>query len=77
MESPVHALSELVRQLGLPDDEAGMEAFISTHRPLARDVALDAAPFWSTTQAAFLREQLADDADWAEIVDMLDARLRD
>ena len=76
MESPVHALSDLFRQLGLPDDAASIEQFIATHRPLAPHVPLAEACCWSAAQAEFLREQLSADADWAEIVDSLDARLR-
>jgi Protein of unknown function (DUF2789) len=76
MENPVHALSDLFRQLGLPDDAPAIERFIASHRPLAPRVALADAPFWNASQSGFLCEQIAADADWAEIVDMLDARLR-
>lgn len=76
MESPVHALSDLFRQLGLPDDAASIEQFIASHRPLAPHVTLADACCWSASQAQFLREQISADADWAEIVDSLDARLR-
>jgi len=34
------------------------------------------APFWTPAQAAFLREKLNEDADWAELVDQLSAALR-
>ena len=76
MESPVHALGDLFRQLGLPDDAVSIEHFIATHRPLAPHVPLAEACCWSASQAQFLREQIADDADWAEVVDSLNARLR-
>lgn len=76
MEPTVHALSDLFRQLGLPDDSAGIEAFISAHRPLPDTIALADAPFWTAAQAGFLSEEVGNDADWAEIIDMLDARLR-
>ena len=39
-------------------------------------VALADAPCWTPAQAAFLREEILEDADWAEVVDQLDARLR-
>jgi hypothetical protein len=39
-------------------------------------MSLADAPFWRPQQAQFLREEVADDADWAEIVDTLDASLR-
>ena len=57
-------------------DAAAIDAFIRSHAPLAEDVRLAEAPFWNSAQAAFLREELAEDADWAELVDQLDAALR-
>ncbi len=76
MEQPVHALKDLFAQLGLPDDADSIESFIRTHSPLAESVKLADAPFWSSAQAGFLREELAEDADWAELVDQLSAALR-
>jgi hypothetical protein len=35
------------------------------------------APFWSPVQSQFLREGIANNADWAQMVDTLDVRLRD
>lgn len=76
MELSNHTLKELFSQLGLPDSYAEIEQFIATHRPLANEVALADAPFWSPPQARFLGEELAEDADWAELVDQLNLRLR-
>ena len=39
-------------------------------------VRLPDASFWSPAQAAFLRDALAADSDWAEVVDALSAALR-
>lgn len=75
MESSIHQLGDLFRQLGLPDDPASIEAFIAAHRPLPAGVALADASFWTPSQAQFLREELSDDADWAEVVDSLGALL--
>jgi hypothetical protein len=75
MESPIHRLGDLFRQLGLPDDQVSIEDFIATHRPLPDGVALADAPFWTPSQAQFLREEIADDADWAELVDSLGSLL--
>jgi hypothetical protein len=75
MESPVHRLGDLFRQLGLPDDPSAIEDFIATHGPLPAGVALPDAPFWNASQAQFLREEVSDDADWAELIDSLGARL--
>ncbi|MDD3608660.1 MAG: DUF2789 domain-containing protein [Halothiobacillaceae bacterium] len=76
MNSNFHPLSELFAQLGLPDNEEAIERFIETHRPLPHNMLLSDAPFWRPAQAAFLREAVADDGDWAEIADQFDARLR-
>ena len=37
---------------------------------------LEDAFFWSESQAQFLRDDILDDADWAEVVDQLDVLLR-
>jgi hypothetical protein len=71
MENPIHRLSDLFLQLGLADDPAAMEAFIACHRPLPVGISLADAPFWNPSQAQFLREQISEDADWAELVDTL------
>jgi len=76
MEAHVHQMSELFRQLGLPDDGPAIEQFIATHRPLDGATRLADASFWNAGQGQFLREEIADDADWAELVDTLDSRLR-
>ena len=71
METSSHHFSELFAQLGLAHDPAGIAAFIATHTPLTEGVHLPDAPFWSPTQAAFLRESLAQDSDWTGVVDQL------
>jgi hypothetical protein len=35
------------------------------------------APFWSPVQSQFLREGIANNADWAQVVGTLDVSLRD
>ncbi len=76
MESHLHTLANLFAQLGLPNDKASIEAFIAAHAPLPHDMQLADAPFWTPVQAAFLKADLADDADWSAVVDGLDALLR-
>ena len=71
MESTFHPLTDLFRQLGLADDTAAIAQFIEAHRPLPAGVALCDAPFWSPSQAQFLRQAIRCDADWAEPVDSL------
>ena len=76
MERPVHSLSALFAQLGQPDDEKSIMDFIESHRPLDDEVLLHEASFWTPAQASFLCEAIRDDADWAEVVDELNAGLR-
>jgi hypothetical protein len=76
MEQSQHSLSELFRQLGLPADKPAIEKFIVEHKPLEPDVKLSAAPFWSASQSDFLKKALQEDADWAPMVDQLNAELR-
>lgn len=76
MEQPIHDLSELFKQLGLPDDSESIEDFIATHRPIPDNTRLADASFWNESQRRFLSEELEEDADWAETVDTLNNRLR-
>ncbi len=64
-------LSTLFEQLGLDNDAASIDAFIRTHVPLDTAGPIWAEAFWSASQAAFLKEALEEDADWAESVDLL------
>lgn len=75
MESSTHTLNNLFAQLGLPSEDAAIQSFIQTHNHLAGNLTLSEAPFWTPTQAAFLREEILKDADWAEVIDQLNARL--
>ena len=76
MERPVHNMSNLFAQLGHPNDAEAIALFIEKHRPLADAVQLHEATFWTPSQASFLREAITEDADWAEVADMLNAELR-
>lgn len=76
MDQPIHRFSDLFAQLGLPADEQAIRQFIASHGPLRADVLLADAPFWTASQAAFLKEEKLEDADWAELVDQLDLALR-
>jgi hypothetical protein len=77
MDTSLHRFTDLFAQLGLASDEASIRGFIATHAPLAPGLALAEAPFWSASQAAFLREEIGRDADWAEVVDRLSLALRE
>lgn len=75
MEAPSHTLSNLFAQLGLSGEAQAIAAFIQNHRPLPSALALPDAPFWTLAQAAFLREEMLNDADWAEVIDQLNTEL--
>lgn len=76
MDQPIHRFSELFAQLGLPANAQAIAQFIATHSPLAADIDLPDATFWTPAQAAFLKEEKLEDADWAELVDQLSLALR-
>lgn len=65
MEPSTHTVADLFAQLGLPAAPAEIDAFISAHRPGSLGCALHESPAWTPTQAAFLREAIEADADWA------------
>lgn len=76
MHTPAYSLNTLFAQLGLDDSDAAIDMFIRTHRPIRPTVALPDAPCWNDAQRELLREAVADDSDWAEVVDQLDSLLR-
>ena len=69
------SMSSLFAQLGEPSDAAGMARFIECHSQLPGTTLLHEAPFWTASQASFLREAIVLDAAWAPIVDALNAKL--
>lgn len=75
MERNTHNMANLFAQLGQVSDEQSIAAFIETHRPLPGSMLLHEAAFWSPPQASFLREAIADDADWSEAADTLNVEL--
>jgi hypothetical protein len=76
MELSNHPFHSLFEQLGLANDNDAIRTFIETHSPLPEQVQLADAPFWTPGQAQFLRDEILEDADWAEVVDRLNAALR-
>ncbi|WP_372881413.1 DUF2789 domain-containing protein [Psychromonas sp.] len=76
MEMQNHPLSSLFDQLGLDSTDSEIERFIKKNAPLRAGVKLHEADFWNTAQSNFLKQAKEEDADWAEIVDQLDAMLR-
>ncbi len=75
MEIQFHTMTLLFEQLGLNDDDQSIDDFIKSHE-VREGERLYKAPFWSESQALFLKENIEEDADWCEIIDQLDARLR-
>ena len=76
MESTIPTMADLFRQLGLPGDDDSIDYFVKRHRPLVANTALSDAAFWTEAQSRFLSEEVALDADSAEVVDRLDVMLR-
>lgn len=76
MEAALHSMTHLFSQLGLPSQPEDIQAFLASHSPLPPQLSLPEAPFWTPSQADFLRDQVQDDADWVGIIDQLDSGLR-
>ena len=76
MDLSAHTLATLFEQLGLPSSESAINEFIDQHSPLDPQLALQEASFWNPGQRSFLIEALAEDSDWTEMVEHLDAFLR-
>ena len=75
MDTTPHSMDTLFAQLGLPNDLPSIERFIATCGRLDNGLPLHEARFWTPAQAAFLRDAVTQDADWAETVDALNTRL--
>lgn len=75
MDTSSHTIETLFAQLGLSNSEEAIEAFVRNNH-LPPQIPLENAAFWSAGQAQLIHEAIEEDADWAEVVDQLDARLR-
>ena len=75
MDTSSHTMQTLFMQLGLPNNNKAIEVFFHNNH-LPANIPLAQAAFWSAGQAQFLQESIAEDSDWAEIVDQMDALLR-
>jgi hypothetical protein len=76
VEKPIHSITSLFDQLGLNSSEKEIDNFIAKSSPLPKGMELYKAKMWNASQADFLKQAKEEDADWAEIVDQLDAMLR-
>ena len=77
MNSHHRTMGDLFGQLGLPDDDASIRSFIQLHHPMDNRLRLADAPFWTDSQAAFIKEKLSEDGDWSQLIDTLSSQLRD
>ncbi len=69
-------LCELFAQLGLESTPEAVEQFIAEHCPIPANISLHEADFWTPSQSEFLCRAIAEDAEWAVVVERLDSRLR-
>lgn len=76
MEAAINRFHDLFAQLGLASDPDSIQAFLTSHTPLAPEIALQDAAFWTPSQATFLQDALQQDSDWAELADQLNRALR-
>lgn len=76
MDLSAHTLATLFEQLGLASSESAINEFIDQHSPLDPQLTLEEAAFWNPGQRSFLLEARAEDSDWTEMVEHLDAFLR-
>jgi hypothetical protein len=76
MNQSYHRFTQLFLQLGLPSDVDGIKHFLENHSPLDPSIRLENAPFWTQAQSTLLRDEILQDADWAEVIDQLNAALR-
>jgi Protein of unknown function (DUF2789) len=74
METMVHDLSNLFRQLGMDGDADNIDAFLTVNR-LHPGTRLSEADFWNSSQAKFLASAITDDSNWAIAADELATRL--
>jgi hypothetical protein len=71
-----YTLENLFAQLGLANTPDEINSFIQNHH-LSADIQIADAPFWNAGQLQFIQESLDEDAEWAEIVDELNALLHE
>lgn len=76
MEYTFHDFTNLFAQLGLANDPESIQQFLRAHSPIPAEIRLEDARFWTPAQAAFLKEDIANDGDWAVVADRLSAVMR-
>ncbi len=76
-DSNMYDLCDLFAQLGMDSSVEAIGKFIDAVAPIPDHVPLHEADCWDDAQATFLREAISEDAEWAVLVEKLDARLRE
>lgn len=77
MQPVMYEMADLFAQLGLPNAPHEIAQFIALHRGGSdNDARLPDAPYWTPSQAAFLREALRLDSNWSGVVDQLSSDLQ-
>ena len=75
MELLAPTMQSLFAQLGEANDAVAIAGFIERNGTLWGGTHMFEAGCWSASQAAFLHESIALDANWAPVVDELNALL--
>lgn len=71
-----YTMNDLFAQLGLPNSDSEIDAFIKANR-LPDDISLKDAPFLDEQQKMFICEEWKLDAVWSLVIDELNARLHE
>lgn len=75
MYTEEHNIKSLFEQLGLGSSDAQIKQFLHNHKLSGTDT-IENASFWNASQATFIHDAKQQDAEWALVVDELDAMLR-
>ena len=75
MDTTSNDLSHLFKQLGLPNNQENINDFVSKNKLDKHTLMID-ADCWNSSQKAFLKEALSEDAQWTEVIDQLDVMMR-
>ena len=76
LDNADHTMNDLFAQLGLPNSDSEIEAFIKENQ-LPEGVTLKEAPFFDEQQLMFIEEEWKLDAVWALVIDELNTRLHE
>lgn len=69
-------MNTLFEQLGLESSDEAIETFLRRYSHIPQNLPLHEANIWNRSQAAFLRQAIAEDSEWSYLVDHLDVQLR-